>query len=409
MTPGRNFFANAALVLASTVLTVTLLAGVGEMILRWQYGSLPTEGRVGMKSHDERRGWALRPGRYAYFDTKALRRVDVSINELGLRNGPLSREPQPGVERISVLGDSFVFGAPVGQDDTITARLQALAGGSFEVVNLGVPGYGTGQQYRLVEELHAKGYRLGRKLVLAFFTNDLQDNLGLEYSTLGRNRIQPAFHVDAAGNLQQTSSQPPSETGGGTGSRLGSWLGRSLFVQFLRYQLEVLAVSHPGILRVLETAGMAPALPRTPGIVAGWYGPQWQAHWDVTARVLEHVVKALRAMPEAPELFVAFVPSPFQVHESFKLTIAAGAHSDARYASFLSDPDRPQRSLQALAQRLNVHFIDLTPALRRAAAHSIVYFPREGHFNELGCQIAALALFEQAIRKPGRGSPPRHD
>jgi hypothetical protein len=395
----KNFFVNAALVLASTLFTVMLVVAAGEVVLRWKYGSLPTQKHVGMIGFDEARGWVMRPGRYSYFQVAAVRRMDVTINELGLRNRSISREPQPGVQRIMVVGDSFVFGTPLGQDDIVTARLQALAGDSFEVVNLGVPGYGTGQQLRLVEELHAKGYRLGRKLVLAFFTNDLQDNLGLNYATLDRNPLQPVFSVDAAGNLQQTPGQRPPEA---LGDSTGSWLDRSLFGEVLRYQLQALAVSQPGILRALEAVGMAPALPYTPGIIAGWYADEWQARWSVTAGVLEYFVKAVRAIPDAPELFIAFVPSGFQVQESFKLTIAASANGDARYAAFLSDPDRPQRVLQALARRLDVQFIDLTPAMRRAAAHSVLYFPRDGHFNELGADVAAQVIFEQAIKESGK-------
>src|SRR2546421_7514454 len=155
MMPDRNFFANAALVLASTFVSVTLLLAAGEMTLRWRYGALPTEWRVPMKTYDERRGWALQPGRYSYFDTKAARRVDVSINELGLRNRPLSRESEPGVERITLLGDSFVFGAPLDEDHTISARLQARAGESFEVVNVGEPGYSNGPELWLVGGLEA--------------------------------------------------------------------------------------------------------------------------------------------------------------------------------------------------------------------------------------------------------------
>jgi hypothetical protein len=137
-----------------------------------------------MRTYDERRGWALRPGRYSYFDAQAVRRVEVAIDKIGLRNVPFARESERGVERITVLGDSFVFGTPLNDGQTITARLQARAGSSFEVLNVAVPGYGTGQQYRLIEELQAKGYRLGGKLVLAFFTNDLQDNLGDPERTL---------------------------------------------------------------------------------------------------------------------------------------------------------------------------------------------------------------------------------
>jgi hypothetical protein len=80
-------------------------------------------------------------------------------------------------------------------------------------------------------------------------------------------------------------------------------------------------------------------------------------------------------------------------------TIASGAREDARYAAMLADPDRPQRVLQALAQRLDVPFIDLTPAMREASKSAMVYFPREGHFNEMGCAIAAQAIFERVIQK----------
>jgi GDSL-like Lipase/Acylhydrolase family len=390
----KRIFANTGLVLASTALTALLLWAAGEGVLRWRYGALPT--RVEMGTFDEGRGWKLQPGHYTYFDVMAVRRVDISINELGLRNPPLTPEPRPGVERVTILGDSFIFGAAVDERSTISARLQALAGPSYEVINAGVPGYGTGQEYLLLEDLRSKGYYLGSKLVLAFFTNDLQDNLGLHYSSLARRPTQPAFSVDAAGNLQHSPVQSPRA---GAQDKSESWVDRSLFLQFLRYQVEVLLVSYPRIYSVVEAMGLMPSLPRTPGIVSGWYGPEWEDMWKVSEDVIEHVVRKLRATGGGPEIFIAFAPSPFQVHESFRRTIAAGAQSDARYANFLSDPDRPQRVLEALAQRLDVPFIDLTPSMRRAAEHSAVYFPREGHFNELGCDIAAQVIYEHALRK----------
>lgn len=396
MTGAKEFLANAALVLGSLFLSGALLFAGGEIYLQRQYGAVPPGPPVEWHAYDARRGWTLKPGRYSYFNVQALRRVDVVINEIGLRNRPLSREPGPGVERVTVVGDSFVFGPPLNDAETMTARLQALVGDAVEVVNVSVPGYGTGQQYRLLEELQANGYRLGRKLVIVFFTNDILDNLGLKYGNLERNPWQPIFSVDASGKLQQTV---PSQfnTADLAGSR--GLLARSLFIAFLRYHLEVLAVSYPGVLKVLEAAGMTPSLPFTPGVVAGWYGPQWEARWAVTEGVLEYLVRAMRAAHDAPEVFIAFVPSPFQVHESFRVTLAAQAASDARYASFLSDPDRPQRTVQSLARRLDVPFIDMTPEVRRAAAHAPMYFPREGHFNEAGCAIAARVLYDQAIQR----------
>jgi hypothetical protein len=392
----RTAALNAGLVLVSTILTLLAIWAAGELILRLQYGALPVHQPREMRAYDERLGWVLRPGRYEYFDVRAVRRVSVAINELGLRGAPIAPRPAGGVERVTVLGDSFIFGAAVGADATITARLQALAGSSHEIMSVGVPGYGTGQQYLLLEDLRAKGYDLGRKLVLAFFTNDLQDNLGIEDSSLRRFPQQPAFSVDAAGRLQHSAAEAPRPR---TTRKRDSWLERSLFLQFFRYQMEVLLVSHPRLYGAVQALGIAPRLPRTPGIIAGWYDAQWEARWRASDALLEHVITQLRATQNPPEIFLAFLPSPFQVHEVFRRSIAAEAERDARYASFLAEPDRPQRVLQSLARRLDVAFIDLTPAMRREAQDSPVYFLREGHFNERGCAIAAQVLFERVIEK----------
>lgn len=394
----KGFLVNAALVAVSLLFGSALLFAAGEIYMQAKYGALPPGPPVEWHAYDSRRGWTLRPGRYSYFDARALRRVDVVINELGLRNASLSREPEPGAERVIVLGDSFIFGLPLNHAETITGKLQALAGGSFEVVNVSAPGYGTGQEYRLLEDLQARGIRLGSKLVIVFFTNDIQDNLGLYYSTLERNPWQPVFSLDPLGNLQQTVPRPfEPRSDGRRGLR-----ERSMFIPFLRYHFEVAAASHPVILGVLEALGMTPDLPRTPGVIAGWYGPRWQAMWRTTEAVLEHLVRTVRAMPGAPEISIAFVPSPFQVHESFRRLIEAGAARDARYAGFLADPDRPQRTVQTLAGRLGVPFVDLTPELRRAAAHRLMYFPREGHFNAAGGEIAARVIYEQAMQESDR-------
>lgn len=392
----RHGAINAALAAASALLALGLAFLGGELVLRAIYGSVPPGPPRSWAEFDERLGWMMKPGRYSYFEVHAARRVDVTINKLGLRQGPLAPEPAPGVERISVVGDSFIFGPPVDDAETIPAQLQALAGSRYEVVNISAPGYGTAQQYRLIEELRAKGYKLGSKVVLSFFTNDVQDNLALDYATLAPNPRQPAFAVDAAGELKQVSAPVAPKPRKRRGGRAGL-LERSLFASYVRYQLDVLAVSYPGMVSALRALGVVPSLPRTPGIVLGWHSPGWEEQWQVSARVLEYVVKRLRALPEAPEVYIAFVPSPFQVHETFRRAVVSGAGGDARYASFIADSDRPQRVLRALAGRLEVPFIDLTPAVRAAGERAPMYYPREGHFNAVGCRVAAEVLYERVI------------
>ena len=85
-------------------------------------------------------GWTSRPdygrpeGRY-------------HTNSRGLR-GRVEYLPSPsdGAIRVLAFGDSFTFGSDVGDDETWESQLSGLDP-RFEVLNLGVSGYGTDQSY----------------------------------------------------------------------------------------------------------------------------------------------------------------------------------------------------------------------------------------------------------------------
>ena len=70
----------------------------------------------------------------------------VHQNQFGLR-GPddMQLEKTPGRKRILVLGDSYVWGVGASQDDIFTNP--RVHGTTDELINCGVPGYGTDQEY----------------------------------------------------------------------------------------------------------------------------------------------------------------------------------------------------------------------------------------------------------------------
>jgi lysophospholipase L1-like esterase len=72
-----------------------------------------------------------------------LESVDIRINELGLRGGPVAL-PQPGRRRILFLGSSVTLGWGVPENETVTARLQKMFeadGQAVEVLNAGIGNY----------------------------------------------------------------------------------------------------------------------------------------------------------------------------------------------------------------------------------------------------------------------------
>jgi lysophospholipase L1-like esterase len=101
--------------------------------------------------------------------------VEMKFNELGLRDDPVGPKP-PGEYRILLLGDSQTLGWGVARDSTWAVRLQKIlvqrTGRPIRVINAGVAGYDTRQEYRY---LMRDGLKLEPDLVmLMYMDNDIQ-------------------------------------------------------------------------------------------------------------------------------------------------------------------------------------------------------------------------------------------
>jgi hypothetical protein len=71
---------------------------------------------------------------------------EISLNSAGFRGDEFPPSKRPSSFRIVCLGDSWTFGANVGQPDAYPQKLQTLVEREFprsevEVFNLGVLGY----------------------------------------------------------------------------------------------------------------------------------------------------------------------------------------------------------------------------------------------------------------------------
>jgi lysophospholipase L1-like esterase len=158
-------------------------------------GALVFSGTV-MQGHPQR-GYCFRPAQQNLWvyprgiphqilvpDTQAIRKVlqqsgtaitaTERINSLGCR-GPEPGDPLDYDFRLLVLGDSFAEGILVDEDSTFSARLQKLlvdsTGMNTLVVNSGVIGYSTEQEFRTLEELSPKVRP--HVAILCFYANDV--------------------------------------------------------------------------------------------------------------------------------------------------------------------------------------------------------------------------------------------
>jgi lysophospholipase L1-like esterase len=130
-------FAIMAVVLAAAELT---LRAVDLRELRDSY----EPGRALLFHHDAELGWAPIPNASATFT--GTRTVTVRNNSLGLRDVEPAGARKPTV---LFVGDSFVWGYDVEANERFTDLLRAELPAA-RIVNAGVPGYGTDQQYLLL-------------------------------------------------------------------------------------------------------------------------------------------------------------------------------------------------------------------------------------------------------------------
>lgn len=122
--------------------------------------------------------------------------VSYTTNSQRFRSTKMfARTPDPQVERVAVLGDSFTFGWGANDDQTYPSRLQRLLSNSLgptEVINGGVCGTGTGNEalwYDLwVDRFHPN------VVVLTVVPNDVDDDLA-----------RPLFSIDESGKVRPKS------------------------------------------------------------------------------------------------------------------------------------------------------------------------------------------------------------
>ncbi|GHG71008.1 hypothetical protein [Comamonas sp. JC664] len=136
---------------------------------------------------DEHLGVRLEPGatqRVSFGGNPVTR---VRINREGLRGADL---PPPSPGEVLVVGDSQVFGLGVEEEETFSARLDALLPGA-SVVNAGVPTYGPAEYTALLEEL----LPLRRPATVIFTVNVVNDFFEAERPNTERHVVWDGWAV----------------------------------------------------------------------------------------------------------------------------------------------------------------------------------------------------------------------
>jgi len=352
MSRRRALAANLLALVFGTVVAVA----AGEFLLRlfWPQRSPVT---VGMFRQDPDAGFRLQEGfrnevRTPEFRTKIL--VDAD----GYRVPERLEPPASGARRLLVTGDSFAFGVGVDAEEAFPERLAERLGPGWWVRNGGVGGYGPLRSSRLLILRQAAWEP--EVLVHAFYLgNDLEDpkpDRFLEYPRVVRGRMvapgRPAW-VELRLFLR-------------TRSHLYSFLRERLYGLY-RWS----GLSTRG--QYLEPVGLAEWPPKIADV-------GWPAGRDALREMRDWAVAA------DVRLLVVLVPAKYHVEdEAWRVYREAWGGPAPRF-----DRDHARREVAGFLDEIGVTCLDLTDALREAAAAGTgLYYPVDRHWTAAGHELAA--------------------
>lgn len=280
-------------------------------------------------------GWRLIPNTN-HFYRKEEQPYLIQINSKGLRDTEHSYEKPAGTFRVVVIGDSMVFGSGgVNASDRFTDILQKTAKNA-EVINMGVPAYGTDQEYLY---LKAESLKYHPDLViLCAFANDFVESFSRVNPSIGR----PKGYFSLAGG--QLVFHPPSF---------------SIF-----YKLS----QHSYLFGLAYTAVAKVSYIRRPH-------PQELSPPERLATL--------------KQLFIASRDACREQGAEFVLVYLPGYGSKSK--------DSIEEAMDELAVTQGIRTLDLLDYMKRVNAQRRAYFIHDIHLNEVGHRAVAEALLNYLV------------
>jgi hypothetical protein len=344
----------ADVALAAGSLALCLL--VAEVGVRWLV-DLRKQMPIPVYDVDLSTRLAFLPGRERTYQTDEFR-YTLRTNRFGRRDVEWSQPVLEDKGSVLFVGDSFVLGAGVEDEESIPTRLEGWTetlGERREVFNFGMPAVGLPHYLLLLKEAFRIGVSAETVLLGVFVGNDF------EYSSL-----QPLVPEDP---LPPVDAAPPR------------FAPRSALFDYLRLRVShssrfvgwTLTVGDWFGVRLYNTAGSYLFL-RNPS-------PEQDDVFDRILTSLGEFQELCRRNQR--ELYVVLFPNKMQVENHDELE------------SSIYDPERPNRRILEYCELRGLRCLDQLPVLANAYAREQrpLYFPVDRHLNSLGTQIAAQSIF----------------
>ncbi len=348
-------------------------------------------------------GWSLRPGASAWEADEGL--AWTRINSHGYRDRERTAIKPWNVYRVAVLGDSYTEARQVEMDKMFTSlaedelnRRHCCGERKVEVLNFGIPGYGTGQELLLLRE------RVWNfcpdMIVLQFYSgNDIFNN----HRALNINSCDMApYFLLRNGKLELDESFRQGRAFDPTFIKLkgiGADIMNSFVLLQMVYKLRRLSAQREEVARVkTEGQTVAQTDPNAPP-------PEYQRYlaflppaippmveaWQVTEGLISEIHKEVRS--HNVPLLIMILPTTHQIRHDPK------EHEAYRVKYKIESLEYADDRVEQHASANGIPILRMSKPLIEEARRTGTYMagfantaPNEGHFNERGHVVIAREL-----------------
>ena len=368
----RNAALNAALILGSIVLFLAFCEGV-----LFRFLLLPSDAPPNVYVDGLVR---LQPGSSGVWRIGDDLAGHFRVNAQGWNSGHASyaqAPPPEGVDRIAIIGDSFVEALQVDYDASLAELLEQSGAGRTQVYRFGVSGAPL-SQYLLMARRVAHAYRPD-VIVLVLVHNDFIESYANVPGRYTSSFLK--FRMKEGEVVEETAPAP---------YRVGwrDWLRQTATLRYLYYR------------RKLSPETILAQLPAVPGRPSGV--PAYQANVALSPMQMEreNITGATRyALGQFRRLAEEYRFRPLVLMDGDRRAIEAEMDSAPLYregALWLNAMAREAAQAEGMA------FIDLQTAFEAdwRAHHRPLSFVSDNHWNARGHAIAAQALRDYLVENP---------
>ncbi|HUG17852.1 MAG TPA: SGNH/GDSL hydrolase family protein [Planctomycetaceae bacterium] len=338
-------------------------------------------------------GYLLKPNlSITVTDRESNETYDLRTNSLGFRGSEWIVPKPQGVKRIAILGDSFVEGRAYPEDRVFCGRLQKLLNESstserWEVMNLGVGGQNTSTQLAVYQKI-VKPLDPDLVILCVTLSNDIRENFRELAHTDG-----VSCELEQDGRLNFTPPRRMADLEIKSQSKLYLWQKAKMQFAVDRCRSWISAADLYDPLAKIKRN----QLEETRRLTAVPLEDRYQRAWSVTGKILE--LFQTQVEETGSRFYVVSLPNAWQIHPN----LFDSVQSEQRDPEALA-LDQPIEQLAAIADRLGLELLELTPAFREdladfqrsAPGQSVeerLFLKGIGHYSERAHQLIGEEVF----------------